>query len=402
MLGKRHFMQNKLRLILWTGGVVSIAILIDLLFIELSHFSVIFTLVLVAIFVFLIREDHKNNLIQEENNTAKGKTSTEQDIQNTLTSIASLLNQQMIIIDTEVDRASALIRDAVTGIADSFKYLKNLSEDQQQMLSTVISHQQGIDDDKSMTIESFVHDSSATLEDFVQVIIATSKQSLEAMSFTNEMSRQLEGIFSLLGQVEGLASQTNLLALNAAIEAARAGDAGRGFAVVANEVRALSVNSTELNNDIRIEISKAQAIIEQLQGSVESMASADMTSTLEAKNRVSEMVEHVGDVNNKTKTVVEELTLLSPKINETVEIGIRSLQFEDLAHQTLTSLKSNTETINLLYQEMNQFDFQQGDSAEQLNVLQQKCQQLIQKADYVNDNRSVSQSSMDEGEVELF
>jgi len=395
-------MQNKLRLILWTGGVVSIAILIDLLFIELSHFSVIFTLVLVAIFVFLIREDHKNNLIQEENNTAKGKTSTEQDIQNTLTSIASLLNQQMIIIDTEVDRASALIRDAVTGIADSFKYLKNLSEDQQQMLSTVISHQQGIDDDKSMTIESFVHDSSATLEDFVQVIIATSKQSLEAMSFTNEMSRQLEGIFSLLGQVEGLASQTNLLALNAAIEAARAGDAGRGFAVVANEVRALSVNSTELNNDIRIEISKAQAIIEQLQGSVESMASADMTSTLEAKNRVSEMVEHVGDVNNKTKTVVEELTLLSPKINETVEIGIRSLQFEDLAHQTLTSLKSNTETINLLYQEMNQFDFQQGDSAEQLNVLQQKCQQLIQKADYVNDNRSVSQSSMDEGEVELF
>ncbi len=395
-------MQNKLTLILWAGGVVSIAILIDLLFIELSHFSVVFTLLLVAIFVFLIREDHKSKLIQAANNAAKGKVSTEQDIQTTLTSIASLLSQQMTIIDTEVDRASALIRDAVTGIADSFKYLKNLSEDQQQMLNTVISHQQGISEDKSMTIESFVHDSSATLEDFVQVIIATSKQSLEAMSFTNEMSRQLEGIFSLLGQVEGLASQTNLLALNAAIEAARAGDAGRGFAVVANEVRALSVNSTELNNDIRIEISKAQAIIEQLQGSVESMASADMTSTLEAKNRVSEMVEHVGDVNNKTKTVVEELTLLSPKINETVEIGIRSLQFEDLAHQTLTSLKSNTETINLLYQEMNQFDFQQGDSAEQLSVLQQKCQQLIHKADYVNDNRSVSQNSMDEGEVELF
>jgi methyl-accepting chemotaxis protein len=222
------------------------------------------------------------------------------------------------------------------------------------------------------------------------------------MSFTNEMSRQLEGIFSLLGQVEGLASQTNLLALNAAIEAARAGDAGRGFAVVANEVRALSVNSTELNNDIRIEISKAQDIIGRLQGSVETMASADMTSTLEAKNRVSEMVEHVGDVNNKTKIVVEELTLISPKINETVEIGIRSLQFEDLAHQTLTSLKSNTETINLLYQQMNQFDIQQGDSEEQLNILQQKCQQLIQKAEYVNDKRSVSQSSMDEGEVELF
>jgi len=395
-------MQNKQSLLLWGGIVLVIAILVDLLFLQLKEFSVISTLLLMTVFAFLIKENNKVKLIHIADREIGSKSSTDQDIEQTLTSIASLLDQQMNIIDTEVDRASALIRDAVTGIADSFKYLKNLSEEQQQMLNTVISHQQGISDDNTMTIESFVHDSSETLEDFVQVIISTSKQSLEAMSFTNEMSQQLEGIFSLLGQVEGLASQTNLLALNAAIEAARAGDAGRGFAVVANEVRALSVNSTELNNDIRKEISKAQAIIERLRGSVETMASADMTSTLEAKNRVSEMVEHVGDVNNKTQKVVEELTLLSPKINETVEIGVRSLQFEDLAHQTLVSLKSNTETINLLFQEMNQFDIHQGDSAEQLQILQQKCQQLIQKADYVNENRSVSQNSMDEGEVELF
>ncbi|NQZ22738.1 MAG: chemotaxis protein [Colwellia sp.] len=395
-------MQNKLSLILSAGGVVAIAIVLDLLFMQLSYFSLICALLLVMIFAFLFKENNELQLVETAIEAIESKKSTDKNVEKTLANIASLLNQQMNIIDSEVDRASAIIRDAVTGIADSFKYLNNLSEDQQQMLNTVINYQKGISDDKSMTIESFVHDSSETLEDFVQVIISTSKQSLEAMAFTNEMSEQLEGIFSLLGQVEGLASQTNLLALNAAIEAARAGDAGRGFAVVANEVRALSVNSTELNNDIRQEISKAQIIIERLQNSVETMASADMTSTLEAKNRVSEMVEHVGDVNYKTKIVVEELTLISPQIKETVEVGIRSLQFEDLAHQTLTSLKSNTATINLLYQEMIQFDVQQGDSVEQLNILQQKCQQLIQKTGDVNDKRSVSQSSMEEGEVELF
>ena len=395
-------MQNKLSLILSAGGVVAIAIVLDLLFMQLSYFSLICALLLVMIFAFLFKENNELQLVETAIEAIESKKSTDKNVEKTLANIASLLNQQMNIIDSEVDRASAIIRDAVTGIADSFKYLNNLSEDQQQMLNTVINYQKGISDDKSMTIESFVHDSSETLEDFVQVIISTSKQSLEAMAFTNEMSEQLEGIFSLLGQVEGLASQTNLLALNAAIEAARAGDAGRGFAVVANEVRALSVNSTELNNDIRQEISKAQIIIERLQNSVETMASADMTSTLEAKNRVSEMVEHVGDVNNKTKIVVEELTLISPQIKETVEVGIRSLQFEDLAHQTLTSLKSNTATINLLYQEMIQFDVQQGGSVEQLNILQQKCQQLIQKTGDVNDKRSVSQSSMEEGEVELF
>jgi methyl-accepting chemotaxis protein len=393
--------KNK-QTLLWLGGTVAIVMLFDLFFMQVNYFSLICAILLVTTFVFLIKENNKSNVIQLANENTGNNRSNEQDIERTLTSIASLLNQQMSIIDTEVDRASGLIRDAVTGISESFKYLKNLSDDQQQMLNTVISHQQGISEDQSMTIESFVNDSSATLEDFVKVIVSTSKQSLEAMSFTNEMSQQLEGIFSLLGQVEGLASQTNLLALNAAIEAARAGDAGRGFAVVANEVRALSVNSTELNNDIREEISKAQVIIKQLQHSVETMASADMTSTLEAKNRVSEMVEHVGEVNVKTNIVVEELTLLSPKINETVEIGIRSLQFEDLTHQTLASLKNNTQTINSLYQALNQFDIKQGDRGEQLKILQKQCKQLIQKAEYENEHRSVSQSSMDEGEVELF
>jgi methyl-accepting chemotaxis protein len=200
------------------------------------------------------------------------------------------------------------------GISDSFKYLKSLSDEQQDILNAAIGNRKGTLDEEGTTIESFVHDSSETLDTFVQVIITTSKQSLEAMSFTEDMSKQLEGVFSLLGQVESLASQTNLLALNAAIEAARAGDAGRGFAVVASEVRALSFNSTELNNDIREEISSAQTIIEKLKNSVQVMASADMTATLEAKSRVSTMVEHVGESNSKTNAIIKELAGLSPKI----------------------------------------------------------------------------------------
>lgn len=388
--------------LLRAGLLIVGLVLIDLLFFQISYLSTTLTLLLSIILILLYRYSILSEITSGESCLDDSQQTHDKEIKLTLTKIANLLSQQMEIVDTEVDRASVLIEEATTGISDSFKYLKSLSDEQQDMLNAAIGNRQGTLDEEGTTIESFVHDSSETLDTFVQVIITTSKQSLEAMSFTEDMSKQLEGIFSLLGQVESLASQTNLLALNAAIEAARAGDAGRGFAVVASEVRALSFNSTELNNDIREEISSAQTIIEKLKNSVQVMASADMTATLEAKSRVSTMVEHVGESNSKTNAIIKELAGLSPKIAETVAIGVRSLQFEDLTRQALLSLKSNTRTISALNQTLVGFEISKGNTYQELQALQHQCQAFIEQSQYDNKRRSVSQSSMDEGDVELF
>jgi methyl-accepting chemotaxis protein len=395
-------MKNSQFPLIVTGLVLGLITLIDLLFFQVRYLSSVSALLIIALFVVLYLKGKGEENISSTTESHTKDADTEQEIQMTLSKISALLSQQVNVVDTEIDRASTLIQDATGGLSDSFKHLKSLSDEQQNMLDIVINNHRDAVDDEGTTLESFVHDSSQTLEEFVQVIITTSKQSLEAMSFTDEMSNQLEGIFSLLGQVESLASQTNLLALNAAIEAARAGDAGRGFAVVANEVRALSVNSTELNNDIREEISSAQIIIEKLKSSVQTMASADMTSTLEAKDKVSLMVAHVGESNIKTNTIVEELADISPKIADTVSVCIRSLQFEDLTCQTLSSLKNNMFTITSLNELINGFECGNSNPHEQLQLLQQQCQNLIEQSQHSDDNRSVSQSSMDEGDVELF
>jgi len=395
-------MKNNQLLFIRGGLLLASILLIELIFLHIPYLSVVLTFLLVVVLGFLYSTNKVTNSSASQNSSNNKNSETEHEIQKTLSNIAMLLTQQIEVVDKEIDRTNTFIKDAVEGLSGSFKYLKNLSDDQQHMLNIVVSNHSAIVDDEGTTLESFIDDSSQTLDDFVHVIITTSKQSLEAMSFTDEMDKQLEGIFNLLGQVESLASQTNLLALNAAIEAARAGDAGRGFAVVANEVRALSVNSTELNNDIRQEISSAQSIIEKLKSSVETMASADMTSTLEAKNKVSLMVEHVGQANIETNDIVERLAKLSPKITEAVSLGIRSLQFEDLTCQTMTSLKNNMLTISSLNEIINEFEFSETNTQEPLRRLQEQCKSLIEQAKHQDDERSVSQSSMDEGDIELF
>jgi len=374
----------------------------------LSHFYLNNTFILITcaiqiIFIFtLYTQLHRKESTLKRSDMSLNKTlDTDRELKQTFTQVQKVVCQQSVIIETEVNRTKVIVQDAVTGISDSFKHLQQLSMEQKEMINTVVK--KGDSGEDETTLESFVHDSGETLDSFVDVIINTSKQSLETMSYTDEMVKQFDGIFNLLTQVEGLASQTNLLALNAAIEAARAGEAGRGFAVVANEVRSLSVNSTELNNDIRIKIANAQDTIKKLRDSVELMASADMTSTLEAKERVSIMMEHVQEMNRKSNEVVEDLAGLSPKIIEAVGVAIRSLQFEDLAFQSLNSLDYNFSNLNSLSQELSIFNTAASDESPiQLESLRTSCSNIIEQTETNNNNRSVSQSSMDEGEIDLF
>ena len=316
--------------------------------------------------------------------------------------VQQFLHQEIGVIENELNRTSLLVGDGVEGMSASFKHLQSLSDEQQGIFSKLAGQGDCIDD-QGTTIESFVTDSTKTLDDFVGVIGRTREQSLETLTYTDEMVQKFEGIFKILEQVEGLASQTNLLALNAAIEAARAGDAGRGFAVVANEVRSLSVDSTDLNHDIRNEINNAKGVIAKLRSSVEVMASVDMTSTLEAKDKMSIMIHHVEHMNRETSTSVSELSVLGPQIIDAVALGVRSLQFEDLTRQSLQSLEENIKSIVSVSDVLATFDENREEPLhEQLIHLKDKCQTVYNITKEAEENRSVKQLSMEEGEVDLF
>lgn len=323
-------------------------------------------------------------------------------VEKMLSRIDDTMKEQMAMVEQEIERTKNLLREAVSGIAESFKELQELSLSQQHLIAQVLENITGIGEGHQTTMEDFVRDSDVTLENFVEVIVSTSKQSLKTMAYTDDMVKQFDGIFNLISQVENLASQTNLLALNAAIEAARAGDAGRGFAVVANEVRSLSVSSTELNNDIREQIAGAKEIITSLRQSVELMASADMTSTLESKNNVSEMMNQVQKMNQLSSQIVDQLASLSPKMNDTVSVGVRSLQFEDLIYQTLDSLDFNFNQLSALSHSLSTFNKGSEEPTSQLQMILDECDSISEATKEKNNKRTVSQVSMDEGEVDLF
>jgi methyl-accepting chemotaxis protein len=376
-----------------------ILLLVNTILLEIDFLTILISLALLTL-VFLQNKQTSDDTAQEkpreQANHGVSMLPIIQDLQ-------AFYQHEVQIIDNEIDRTSVLVGDAVLGISDCFKNLQQLSEEQQVMISALITQSQSIGDDKGTTLADFVQESNKTLDNFVSVIVNTSKQSLQTMAFTDQMVKQFDSVFALLEQVENIASQTNLLALNAAIEAARAGDAGRGFAVVANEVRSLSVNSTELNENIRREINLAKGTISKLREAVEEIASADMTPILQAKEHIGVMVGHIKNANEDGKAKVQELSNLSPQIANAAALGIRSLQFDDLTYQSLNSLKSNTSSIRQVNENLDEFCNQnETHTKAQIDSLRNRCQEIIVKSKNDSEHRSVSQDSMDEGDIELF
>jgi plasmid stability protein len=71
-------------------------------------------------------------------------------------------------------------------------------------------------------------------------------------------------ISHLMNSIANIAKQTNLVALNASIEAARAGEHGRGFEIVAQEIRNLSVGSSEAAAKVQAAIDEVNTLVQRI------------------------------------------------------------------------------------------------------------------------------------------
>ncbi|WFD10689.1 methyl-accepting chemotaxis protein [Tepidibacter hydrothermalis] len=106
--------------------------------------------------------------------------------------------------------------------------------------------------------------------------------------------------------IENIASQTNLLGLNAAIEAARAGQVGRGFGVVADEIRKLSVSSSE-------SIKQINGVLKNIQDSVTKISDKINDSNIVFEEQVSS-IEEITDVIEKLNQSASVLKGMASKI----------------------------------------------------------------------------------------
>ncbi|MCQ8105232.1 methyl-accepting chemotaxis protein [Methylomonas sp. SURF-2] len=308
----------------------------------------------------------------------------------------------------ELQQLKSMVADAVSTMSGSFNSLHHLTAGQAAIVKTLVhdldsstAKQQG-----TMGFQQFAEETDSVLRFFIDHILQISKQSIEMVGVINDVGTNMAKVETLLVDVQKIADQTNLLALNAAIEAARAGEAGRGFAVVADEVRNLSKNSDKFSEEIKTVVNASKNNIQQAHTIIEMMASKDMNIALSSKDKIDSMMTSIASMNSKVSKSIAEVSALTGKVELSVNDAVRGLQFEDMCRQLIEFLQTNTQHFQAVADEVaiGMGVFKTTDSATWERQLDEGVKRLRSMREQWRSasSKAVSQSSVEEGDIELF
>ncbi|WP_394201318.1 methyl-accepting chemotaxis protein [Shewanella waksmanii] len=310
--------------------------------------------------------------------------------------IHQLLQESLPKLSEPLDKQTQVLSSSVETLNDSFFGLQQVCEEQvhisEKLVDLLLENK-----DNPYCLSNVMPKTEAIINQYIATLDSVAEKSRSAVESIHEMSSQLDDVFALLTKVRGLSEQTNLLALNAAIEAARAGTAGRGFAVVAQEVRELSVKAEELNNQIEQEIGKAQQTVKSANATVGEMAAIDMSLATESKQQVDDMLLGVHRNQDQVKGDVQSIHEMAGTLNQNVNDGIRALQFADIISQQGDYAKGTLDTWRACQQLLAEHQANKlSDTA-----LTQALMTLLE-TEQNRGQSAANQSSIEEGEVELF
>jgi methyl-accepting chemotaxis protein len=319
-----------------------------------------------------------------------------------LADIQDMIQAEACHIDEAVEQARTLLHQAVAGLDHSFHGLHDQTQTQQHLVMALLGDLQGqatTSRSSYTTMQEFTEATSTILQYFIDLVINISKKSVETAYKIDDMVQQMDAIFALLANIKTITNDTHLLALNAAVEAARAGEAGRGFAVVATEVRRLSQHSRQFSERLGSQVEEVKATIADVRQIVGSVASTDMTVSIEAKGRVDAMLVDLKQDSERLAISLKDVSTVTGQIHQDIGLAVQALQFEDLVTQLLGYTQHPLTTLRALSVAVE--EAAAAAAGEQLLSLQTSVARL-QAARAEGYHKPVAQTSMGTGDIELF
>lgn len=308
-------------------------------------------------------------------------------------------------VDPSIDAVAQIkqvVSDSVVKLNNSFMSLNGLSLQQKNSIDQLMGHlSEGNSEDKDeVSFKEFAIELEKVLQGFVEIIVDVSDKGIDAAYKMQDMIAVMDEVFERLEGVQKIASRTNLLALNAAIEAARAGEVGRGFAVVADEVRELSQQTTILNEGVQQRAIIAKDGLIALNEVIGEIAQMDMSTALNAKDNIHDMLEKIDHVNDQVANVLDNTSGIAGEISNHVSSAVIALQYEDVVVQLASHVENLQNGIKNKIKIAEDCTVGSID-IENLKAMNDKIKN-IESEETMSLKDTIKSTSVDTGEIDLF
>ena len=303
----------------------------------------------------------------------------------------------------EITQVQSLLADAIRQLMQSFHDMQDMIKSQQEASMDLIQNHQSLDANET---GNFLAQITATFQELIVTIVNNSKVGVELVEKMDDVSSKVSEILKVLVEIDGISKQTNLLALNAAIEAARAGEYGKGFAVVADEVRKLSGRSEQFSQQIRTMVGNVREAISTAETSIAHMASLDMGFAVESRKKVEATLERAQKANENMAVIIAQQDKITHKVDEVAGRAFASLQFHDMVDQLLGHSNTRIGTLRMAVDKIAGWSEAYLDrkhfSQEEIERFRSELDDLFERADVIAKSKSVQQSTISVGEIEMF
>lgn len=239
-----------------------------------------------------------------------------------------------LVLQHQLPRSAHLVEDSTRELSSRFVKLaagaNSQSEQMNQLVELAMSLQLG---NQRISMQEFTELFLSTLEGSIEQILFVAKRAMNMVYLLDEAMQSLSTIQHFITDVQRINKQAKLLALNATIESARAGEAGKGFAVVAEEVKQVSQQIDDLSFSMRGRIDTVNKNVSGGYELLRQIATADMSGTMMAKEKLDGLIASLIERNNRFKDVAQASAEATQTIAREIANIVTSIQFQDRTSQ---------------------------------------------------------------------
>lgn len=324
------------------------------------------------------------------------------------------MKDQIGLVDDELQQLHGVLDHATTNLTSTVTGVESDTSSQRDALERLVTQLLEATGSESTnakaeqsSIQKFAEIATETVESLVLQFKDVRDASIKLKESFQDISADFQEVVAYLKDINEINSQTNLLALNAAIEAARAGDAGRGFSVVADEVRSLSMRTDEFNEKIRSKIADTELKLENSVSTLGVATEVEIESATQSHAAIKELWMELEEMHGMVIQQSDSINELSHRIHKLVQNGVLSLQFEDIARQLIEHITKRVHALSdftddILGGYIDLCQKNQREDREKFTAILSHRLDMAEQNFAKLENKSVQQSNMKEGIVDLF